>query len=98
MTKKQYPKLKNTKLKHPFSKVPDHNDILAITEGHNWKPVTGNGRFINANYPPENSTKEELEAIERFWGAPEDVVPLRDRNTKPLKKSERKHKFEPSFL
>jgi hypothetical protein len=73
MTRKQYPKLRNPKLKHPFSKVPDYRDILAITKGHNWKPVTRKGRFINANYPPKDATKEELEAIERFWGNPKDI-------------------------
>jgi hypothetical protein len=95
MTKKQYPKLKRPKLKHPFSKVPEHVDISAITEGHNWKPVTQKGRFINLNHPPEDVSQEELE---RLWGDPKDAVPLRDRNKKQLKKSERKHKFEPSFL
>lgn len=39
MTKKQHSNIKNTKIKHSFSKAPNHRDILAITEGHNWKPV-----------------------------------------------------------
>ena len=67
MTKNQ---LKKPKLKHPFSEVPKHKGILAITEGHDWKPVTRMGRFINANHPPKDATKEELETIARFWGKP----------------------------
>ena len=70
MIKKQYPKLKKPKVKDPVSEVPDHSDILAITEGHFGKPVARSGRFININNPPKDATKEELEAIERFWGEP----------------------------
>jgi len=40
VTKKQNPKIKNPKVKDPFSEVSDHRDILAITEGHYWRPVT----------------------------------------------------------
>jgi hypothetical protein len=56
--------------------IEDIKHILAITEGQFGKPVTRSGRFINANYPPEDATKEELEAIKRFWGDPDDVKPL----------------------
>ena len=46
-------------------------------------PVKRSGRFINANYPPDDVSMEELEAI---WGDPDDVNPPREMNTKPLKK------------
>jgi hypothetical protein len=62
MTKKQYPKLKKSDHERPFAEIPDQRDILAITEVQNWKPVTRKGRFINANYPPEDATREEAHA------------------------------------
>jgi hypothetical protein len=95
MIKKQYPKLKNPKLKHPFSEVPKHRDILAITEGHNWKPVARKGRFINANHPPKDATKEELEAIARFWGEP---TPEDTKWAKSLSNRVAKEKSEPNVL
>ena len=61
-----------TNLQH----VEDIKHILAITEGRFGKPVTRSSRFINANHPPKNATKEELEAIARFWGDPDDAKPL----------------------
>jgi hypothetical protein len=85
------PKLKNPNLKCPFSNVPDYRDILAITEGHNWKPVTRKGRFINANYPPKDVSQAELR---RIWGNPDGIVPFRERRIKP----KRKRKIEPSLV
>jgi hypothetical protein len=38
MTKNQNPKSKSPKVKDSFSEVSDYKDILAITEGHDWKP------------------------------------------------------------
>jgi hypothetical protein len=67
---------------------------LAITEGRFGKPVKGSGRFFNSNYLPQDVSQEELE---RYWGDPEDIMPLRDMNIKPLKKT-LNNKFEPSFL
>jgi hypothetical protein len=73
MTKKQNPKLKNPKAKDAIFKNPDFKDILAIAEGHNWKPVTRKGRFVDANCSPGNMSQAELR---RFWGEPRD----KDRN------------------
>jgi len=56
--------------------IEDIRHIMAITEGGFGKPVTRSGRFINANHPPEDATKDELEAIARFWGDPEDFKPI----------------------
>ena len=93
MTKNQ---LKKPKLKHPFSEVPKHKGILAITEGHDWKSVTRMGRFINANHPPKDATKEELETIARFWGkpTPEDTKweVAEEPSGKTEKHSKRQHK------
>lgn len=70
MAKKQNPKLKNPKLKHPFAEFQDLKDALAIVEGRFGKPVKRSGRFINANYPPDDVSQEELEEI---WGDPNDI-------------------------
>jgi hypothetical protein len=58
VTKKQYPKLKNPKLKHPFSNVPDYRDALAIVEGNFGAPVKRSCRFTNANYLPDDVSME----------------------------------------
>ena len=55
----------------------DFKDILAIAEGRNWEPVKRSGRFINANYPPDDVSQDELE---QFWGSPDGMVPLGERN------------------
>ena len=36
-------------------------------------------RVINMNYPPADMPMEE---VERFWGSPDDIVPLRKRKWK----------------
>ena len=77
MTKKQNPKLEKQKAKDTLSKNPDYRDILAIVEGRFGAPVKRSGRFINANYLPDDVSMEELEEI---WGDPKDIVPLRGKN------------------
>ena len=63
MTKKQNPKSKNPKFKHTFSNGTDYRDILAIAEGGFGEPVKRIGRFINANYPPDDVSQAELNEI-----------------------------------
>ena len=77
MMKNQNPKAKNPKSKRLSSEVSDFKDILAIASGKNWEPVKRSGRFINANYPPDDVSMEKLA---EFWGDPKDVVSLRERN------------------
>ena len=73
--------------------IEDIKHILAITDGQFGKPVTRSGRFINANHPPKDATKEELETIARFWGDPDDVEPLSEAELYVCKKvSDKKRK------
>jgi hypothetical protein len=66
ITKNQNPKAIKPQPKRLPTEVSDFKDILAIASGKNWEPVKRSGRFINANYPPKDATKEELEAIAEF--------------------------------
>jgi hypothetical protein len=79
MTKKQNPKAKDA-----LSKNPDYKDIVAIVEGRFGKPVKRSGNFINANYPPDDVSQEQLE---RIWGDPKDVRPLREMVMREKKKA-----------
>lgn len=90
MTKKQNPNSKNSKLKHPFIEFSDIKDALTIVEGRFGEPVKIRSKFINANYPPDDFSQEELE---RIWGKPRE----KDRNLLNNIKVDRKRRNKPSF-
>jgi hypothetical protein len=97
MTKKKHPKLRNPKLKHAFSELSDFRDILAIVEGRFGEPVKRSGNFINASYPPDDVSQEELEKI---WGDPKDIpkdFAEKIREDARKRMEGRKHKSETSF-
>ena len=88
MAKKQSPNIK--KPKSPFTEIPDERNAKAISEGNFGEPVKKSGKFINANYPPDDFSQEELE---RIWGKPREE----DRNLLNNIKVDRKRRNKPSF-
>jgi hypothetical protein len=59
----EYPIFYRSKFEKKLKKKQNTRDVLAIVEGRFGVPVKRSGRFINANYPPDDMSMEELERI-----------------------------------